>query len=45
MDEDAPERYDDTNRAFLQALLARGTLNLEEGKELLARIFTVKDGI
>ncbi|ESZ94496.1 hypothetical protein SBOR_5144 [Sclerotinia borealis F-4128] len=40
----APERYDDTNRAFLQALLARGTLNLDEGKELLARIFTVQDG-
>ncbi|KAI9640034.1 hypothetical protein NHQ30_011596 [Ciborinia camelliae] len=39
----APEEYDDTNRAFLQALLARGTLNLQEGKELLARIFTVKD--
>ncbi|QSZ32211.1 hypothetical protein DSL72_001783 [Monilinia vaccinii-corymbosi] len=37
------EIYDDTNRAFLQALLARGSINLDEGKELLARIFTVKD--
>lgn len=42
--ENAPEQYDDTNRAFLQALLARGTLNLEEGKDLLAHIFTVQDG-
>ncbi|KAK6603601.1 RING-like domain-containing protein [Botrytis cinerea] len=41
--ENAPEQYDDTNRAFLQALLARGTLNLEEGKDLLAHIFTVQD--
>ncbi|RAL62188.1 hypothetical protein DID88_002672 [Monilinia fructigena] len=41
--DDALENYDDTNRAFLQALLARGSLNLDEGKELLARIFTVKD--
>lgn len=41
--EDALEGYDDTNRAFLQALLARGSLDLDEGKELLAHIFTVKD--
>ncbi|KAI9887666.1 MAG: hypothetical protein M1823_000530 [Watsoniomyces obsoletus] len=36
--------YDDSNRAFLQAFLARGTLTFEEAKPILAGIFTVKEG-
>jgi hypothetical protein len=33
--------YDDSNRAFLQAFLARGSLTLEQAKPILAGIFTV----
>ncbi|TAQ85357.1 hypothetical protein B7494_g6325 [Chlorociboria aeruginascens] len=36
--------YNDGNRAFLQALMARGTLTLQQGKELLAAIFTIQEG-
>ena len=40
----AAGHYNDTNRAFLQSFIARGTLTLEEGKKLLAAIFTAQDG-
>jgi hypothetical protein len=33
--------YDDSNRAFLQAFLARSTMTFEEAKPVLAAIFTV----
>jgi hypothetical protein len=36
--------YNDGNRAFLQALMARGTLTFEEGKKILAAIFTILEG-
>lgn len=36
--------YNDGNRAFLQALLARGTITIAEGKKLLAAIFTAQEG-
>ncbi|KAI9803132.1 MAG: hypothetical protein M1833_001203 [Piccolia ochrophora] len=37
-------QYNDTNRAFLQAFLARGTLTFDEAKPVLASIFTAKEG-
>lgn len=37
-------QYDDSNRAFLQAFMARGTLTFKEARPLLAAIFSVKDG-
>jgi len=40
----AAGHYNDQNRAFLQAFIARGTLTLAEGKKLLAAIFTANDG-
>lgn len=36
--------YNDSNRAFLQAFLARGTLTLKQAKPILAAIFTVQEG-
>lgn len=36
MDDD----YDDTNRAFLQALMGRGSLTLEQGQQVLSSIFS-----
>ena len=39
-----PEGYDDSSRAFLQAMLARGCVNLEDGKEVLAAILTASQG-
>jgi hypothetical protein len=36
--------YDDTNRAFLQALLARGSVTLSEGQKILSSIFSCADG-
>ena len=36
--------YDDSNRAFLQAFLARSVLTLETAKPLLAAIFSVHEG-
>lgn len=36
--------YDDSNRAFLQAFLARGTLTYESCKPILASIFTLHEG-
>jgi hypothetical protein len=40
----AAEDYNDGNRAFLQAFMARGTLTLSEGQKILAAIFTVQEG-
>ncbi|KAL4904176.1 hypothetical protein BDW74DRAFT_185811 [Aspergillus multicolor] len=36
--------YDDSNRAFLQALMARSTMTLAEAKPVLAAIFTAHGG-
>lgn len=46
-DEEDPSlaHYNDGNRAFLQALLARGMVNLEEGQKILAAIFTAQEGM
>ncbi|KAI9826132.1 MAG: hypothetical protein M1832_000581 [Thelocarpon impressellum] len=38
--EDIDTRYNDSNRAFLQAFLARGTLTIKEAKPVLAAIFS-----
>jgi len=35
-----PDGYNDGNRAFLQAFMARGTLTLQEGQSLLAAIIS-----
>jgi non-structural maintenance of chromosomes element 1 len=43
-DELATANYDDGNRAFLQAFMARGTLTLKRAKPILAAIFTAQDG-
>ncbi|KAK2011055.1 RING-like domain-containing protein [Colletotrichum eremochloae] len=37
-----PPHYNDGNRAFLQAFLARGTLTFEEAQIILAEIFTIE---
>jgi hypothetical protein len=37
-------QYNDSNRAFLQSFMARGTLNFKEAQDLLAAIFTVDSG-
>ena len=42
MDEDE-SHYNDGNRAFLQALMARGTITFKEGQQVLAAIFTVQE--
>ncbi|KAI0546412.1 Nse1 non-SMC component of SMC5-6 complex-domain-containing protein [Xylaria curta] len=47
MDEDQDEpigQYNDGNRAFLQAFLARGTLTFKESQAILAAIFTAQEG-
>jgi len=38
------ESYNDTNRAFLQAFLARSVLTLETAKPILAALLTIQDG-
>lgn len=43
-DDPAATQYNDGNRAFLQAFMARGTMTLKEAKLLLAAIFTAEDG-
>lgn len=43
--EHVADQYDDANRAFLQSFMARGTLTLKEGQELLAAIFRVQEGL
>ncbi|KAI1327124.1 Nse1 non-SMC component of SMC5-6 complex-domain-containing protein [Xylariaceae sp. FL0255] len=35
--------YDDSNRAFLQAFLARGTMTFKEAQPILAAIFSVQE--
>lgn len=40
MADDAESQYNNSNRAFLQAFIARSTLTFEEAKPLLAAIFT-----
>jgi len=37
--------YNDSNRAFLQALMARGSINLADGRNLLAEILSVQEGM
>jgi non-structural maintenance of chromosomes element 1 len=40
-----PPHYNDGNRAFLQALMARGALTFEDAKPIIAAIFTInQDG-
>jgi hypothetical protein len=41
----AVHHYNDGNRAFLQAIMARGALTLKEGKLILAAIFTAQEGL
>jgi non-structural maintenance of chromosomes element 1 len=36
--------YDDGNRAFLQSLMARGTVTFPEAQVVLAEIFTIQEG-
>ena len=36
----ADDEYNDSNRAFLQAFIARSTLTLDEAKPVLAAILT-----
>ncbi|KAI1214134.1 Nse1 non-SMC component of SMC5-6 complex-domain-containing protein [Annulohypoxylon truncatum] len=44
MDEDEiPHQYDDSNRAFLQAFMARGTLTFAQARPILAAIFTASE--
>ncbi|KAI3318448.1 Nse1 non-SMC component of SMC5-6 complex-domain-containing protein [Xylariaceae sp. AK1471] len=46
MDEDQDDlagQYDDGNRAFLQAFLARGTMTFKESQPILAAIFTAQE--
>lgn len=40
----APDGYDDTNRAFLQAFMARGAITFVEGRTILAGIMTAAVG-
>jgi hypothetical protein len=41
---DAGEHYNDGNRAFLQSLMARGSITYEDAQKVLAEIFTVQQG-
>ncbi|MCJ1259691.1 hypothetical protein MMC24_007530 [Lignoscripta atroalba] len=43
MSDDGETPYNNTNRAFLQAFLARSTLTFEEAKPILAAIFTAHE--
>lgn len=43
-DDQPAAQYDDTNRAFVQAFMARGSLTFKEAQPVLAAIFTAKDG-
>lgn len=44
-DEDGiPGQYNDGNRAFLQAFMARGMLTFKEARAILAAIFSVQEG-
>lgn len=37
--------YNDSNRAFLQAFLVRGSLTFEDAKPILAAIFSVQGSL
>lgn len=39
-EEEEEAQYNNTNRAFLQAFLARSTLTFDDAKPILAAIFT-----
>ncbi|GAB1316707.1 hypothetical protein MFIFM68171_06917 [Madurella fahalii] len=39
-----PAGYNDANRAFLQALMARGTLTFREGRKIVAEIMSAAEG-
>lgn len=41
----AEDGYDDSNRAFLQAFMARSTMTFEEAKPVLAAILSAKGKI
>ncbi|CAJ2512792.1 Uu.00g009110.m01.CDS01 [Anthostomella pinea] len=41
--DDIPARYNDGNRAFLQAFMARGTMTFKESQPILAAIFTAQE--
>ena len=41
MSNEGDDGYNDSNRAFLQAFMARSTMTLEEAKPVLAAIFSV----
>ncbi|KAI1136955.1 putative DNA repair protein Nse1 [Hypoxylon sp. FL0543] len=46
MEEDEiPHHYDDGNRAFLQAFMARGTMTFSQAQPILAAIFTAQEKI
>ncbi|OTB05498.1 hypothetical protein M426DRAFT_319762 [Hypoxylon sp. CI-4A] len=46
MEEDEIQHhYDDSNRAFLQAFMARGTLTFSQAQPILAAIFTTHDKV
>jgi hypothetical protein len=45
MDDRGLGQYDDTNRAFLQGLMARGSITSREGQKLLAAILSAKGGM
>jgi hypothetical protein len=42
MSDHLPEGYDDTNRAFLQSLMAHGTLTLAQARPILACLLNLK---
>ena len=44
MADDADSQYNNSNRAFVQAFIARSTLTFDEAKPLLAAIFTAHGG-
>lgn len=44
MSENGDIQYNNTNRAFLQAFIARSTLTFDEAKPILAAIFTAHGG-
>ncbi|KAI5865093.1 Nse1 non-SMC component of SMC5-6 complex-domain-containing protein [Durotheca rogersii] len=41
--DDLPQHYDDGNRAFLQAFMARGTMTFKEAQPILAAIFSAQN--
>ncbi|KAH0564928.1 hypothetical protein GP486_001683 [Trichoglossum hirsutum] len=43
-DENQYAQYNDSNRAFLQAIMARGALTLKDARPILAAIFTAHEG-